>query len=343
MIYKNAELFNVGEIIENNDGSVTWLRIPQKVYDKLETGEQGQRMARGATGVELRFVLKGESAVIKMSCASVDGRFHVYRGGVQGGWYDHENHKVVLGEPEQFEITKVEEPDKVKIMHEKLKLDWDSNVVRIIFDKGIFNIYDIVGDIEPPRPEQCPKQTMLCYGSSITHGSNALDMSHAWASVLGYNLNVDVRNLGMAGSCWMESEFVNYIASEGEKGLWDLATLELGVNVLGWETEKFRERIKNTIKEIAGRNTDKPIFVISPFYLCAEDFDKNCKAKLWREIIENTVKEFDFSNVTYINGLDALGDMSGMSADLIHPNIYGVQRIADYLTEKIKSVLKGEF
>lgn len=61
MIYKNAELFNVGEIINNDDGSITWLRIPQKVYDSLETEDQGRRMAKGATGVELRFVLKGES------------------------------------------------------------------------------------------------------------------------------------------------------------------------------------------------------------------------------------------------------------------------------------------
>lgn len=296
-------------------------------------------MARGSTGVELRFILKGDRAVIKMSCASVDGRFHIYRGGIQGSWYDHENHKVVLGDAEEFEVKKPEEPEKIKIMHEKLQLDWDSDVVRIIFDKGIFNIYDIVGDIEPPKPEQCPKQTMLCYGSSITHGSNALDMSHAWASVLGYNLNVDVRNLGMAGSCFMELEFVDYIASEGEKGNWDLATLELGVNVLGWDKNKFRTRIKNTIYEIAHRNADKPIFVISPFYLCAEDFEKECKVGLWRDIIEDVVKELGLSNVIYINGLNALGDMSGISANLIHPNIYGVQCIADYLTETMKAEL----
>ena len=37
-----------------------------------------------------------------------------------------------------------------------------------------------------------------------------------------------------------------------------------------------------------------------------------------------------------INGIDVLDNMSYMSADEIHPNIYGVQRIADVLTSKIR-------
>ena len=44
--------------------------------------------------------------------------------------------------------------------------------------------------------------------------------------------------------------------------------------------------------------------------------------------------------MTYINGLDVIGDMSYISADEVHPNIYGVQRIADVLTEKIRTIIK---
>ena len=42
--------------------------------------------------------------------------------------------------------------------------------------------------------------------------------------------------------------------------------------------------------------------------------------------------------MTYVNGLDVLGDASFISADEVHPNIYGVQRIADVLTSKIRKV-----
>lgn len=146
-------------------------------------------------------------------------------------------HKVVTTEPQEFVIERSKNLDRLKVMAERIGDSWDPEVIRVIFDRGYFKIYDIVGDIEPPKEEQCPAKTMLSYGSSITHGSNSIDMSHSWVSIVAHNLNMDARNLGMAGSCAMEPEMVDYIASEGEKGRWDIATLELGINVLGWEEE----------------------------------------------------------------------------------------------------------
>ena len=149
---------------------------------------------------------------------------------------------------------------------------------------------------------------------------------------------MDARNLGMAGSCALEPEMAEYIASEGEKGNWNLAILELGINVLSWEDEKIASRVENIINQVAGRNPDKPTFVISPFYYCGDDFNPNDRAKVWRKIIEETVTKLHYPNVTYINGFDVLDKALYMSADEVHPNIYGVQRIADILTDKIREV-----
>lgn len=41
--------------------------------------------------------------------------------------------------------------------------------------------------------------------------------------------------------------------------------------------------------------------------------------------------------MTYIDGLELLGDMSLISADEVHPNIYGVQQIADRLAERLRA------
>ena len=338
MHYKNAELYNIAEIVNNEDGSISWKRVPSAVYSSLES-EQGKRMAVCATGVELRFVLKGDKAVIRMATKEGDGIFHVYRGGIQGGWDDHEVHKQVKTEVEDFVIEKSKNIDRLKVMTEKSGYDWDPEVIRILFDRGYFKIFDIIGDVEPPKAEQCPKKTLLSYGSSITHGSNAIDASHTWVSLLAHNLNMDARNLGMAGSCAMEPAMVDYIASEGEKGYWDLATLELGINVLGWEEDKIFGRVENTIRQVAGRNPDKPVIVISPFYHCGDDFDAAGHGNKWRRCIEQVVKDLNYSNVTYINGLDMIGDMSFMSADEVHPNIYGVQQIAERLTVCAKKVI----
>lgn len=339
MIYKNMEIHNAAELKELDHG-VTWLRVPAKACGNLELDLERNTVSN-STGVELRFIMKSDKAVIyiqSMDSPEMDvlSVAHVYRGGIQGGWEDHEVNKYVGHEKTALVIKKSENLEVLKRMTEEAGLDWDPEVVRVIFDRGHYRIIDVVGDIEPPRREQTPSRTLLSYGSSITHGSNSLDASHAWVSVLAHRLNMDSRNLGMAGSCAMEPEMIDYIAEEGEKGKWDLATLELGINVLAWEENKIHERVTNTIRQVAGRNPEKPVILISPFY-CGEDFKDGNKAKKWRKIISQIVSKENFENVHFIDGIELLGDMSLISADEVHPNIYGVQQIAERLFAFIKN------
>lgn len=338
MIYKNIEIHNVAELIPCEEGGVRWLRMPTNVLESLESGDQGQRMTKNATGVELRFVIKGDEAVIRMQSLADDAvvsHFHVFRGGIQGGWDDHEVGKRITGEVKDFVIKKSQNMDVLKSITKDYGIEWDPEVVRVVIDRGSCRIIDVLGDVEPPQKEQMPKKTMLAYGSSITHGSNALSASNSWVSIVAHKLNMDYRNLGMAGSCCMEPEMIDYIASEGEKGNWDLAVLELGINVLGWKEEKIRERVENTIKQIAGRNAGKRVVVISPFY-SFDDYKKEGKSEIWRRIIPEIIEKLAYKNVTYIDGLELLGDMSLISADEVHPNIYGVAQIADRLYNRLK-------
>lgn len=335
MIYKNFEIHNVADIIENEDGSFSWCRYPLDVNEKLE---KGKVTSKCCTGVELRFVLKGDSVKIRM-CATEDrfaNSFHVYRGSIQGGWDDHEVNKNVTTEVKEYEIKKSSNLFSLQKMSEFTGTQWNPEVIRVVFDLGTYKIYDIIGDIEPPKPCDKPQNTILFYGSSITHGSNSLDSSHSFASIIGYNLDMDVRNIGLAGSCRMEPEVAEYIALEGEKGNWDTCVMELGINVLDWPDEHIRERVSNIVFQVASRNKDKKIFVISPFFYCGEAIYDNTNGNRWRRIIKEICDEFNFSNVTYINGLDVIDNLSYISADEVHPNIYGVNKIAETLTKIIK-------
>ncbi|MBE7053128.1 MAG: hypothetical protein E7391_02505 [Ruminococcaceae bacterium] len=333
MIWKNVYFHNVASLVTNEDGSVSWRRVPDYVYDNLAKGEHSKIQASNATGVEMRFILKGENAKITIS-ADGEGAFHIYRGSIQGRWQDE--FKYVTSTQKEFIIDRCEKEERLKIMKEKCDYPFSWDVVRIIFDRGHFKIHNIEGDIVPATKENFPKKTILTYGSSITHGSNALDSSHTWASVLAHNLKMDVRNLGMAGCCIIENEFANYIAKEGEEGKWDIAILELGINVLLWEEEKIYEKVTNIINQVAGRNKDKKVFVISPFYHCGDDFLPEKNGDKWRRIIKEIIEELKHENVTYINGLDVLDNMEYMSADFVHPNIYGAMKIAHTLTQIIK-------
>lgn len=343
MVFKNMEIHNAAELFNNPDGSISWCRVPFYVFDKLES-EQGKKMAKRSTGVELRFVLKSESVKIRMSAVEDGGdlmhTFHVYRGSVQGEWEDHEIEKFVGTEPCEFEIKKSSNIDNLKVMSSKSNYAFSPEVIRVIFDRGAYKIYDVEGDIEPPMKNQCPEKTLLSYGSSITHGSNSIDSSHSWVSLLAHNLRMDARNLGMAGSCLLEKEIADYIADEGKKGKWDVLTLELGINAVLWEEDKIRKRSEYFIKTVAEKNPEKPIFVISPFYYCGDSFDENHPGDNWRRILKEIVKKLGFLNVVYFNGIEILDDMKYMSADEVHPNIIGVQKIADTLTKKIKKTLE---
>ena len=338
MIYKNIEIHNAAHIVETKNG-FTWLRVPEKVRDGLD-GDGGKEKCANATGVELRFVIRGDKAVIKMRALSRPGvlnTFHVYYGAIQGGWQDHEVNKFVSSDEVcEFEIARPENMETLKKISDQFSYEFSPEVVRIIFDRGSYEIVDIEGDIEPPKARQLPKKTLMAYGSSITHGSNALDASHMWTAVLAHNLNMDMVNLGMAGNCFMEKAMIDYIADEGVNGNWDILTLELGINALDWDEEKINERVYYAVQKTASENPKKNIFVISPLY-CCDDFNGGGKAAKWRRLIEANVKKLNLKNVRYINGLDLIGDMSFISADEVHPNIYGAAQIAERLTGIIKN------
>lgn len=343
MIFKNAELFNVEELIEREDGGFTWLRIPKKAYDSLDN-DFGRRVSADSTGVEIRFKQNCDKVVLRMATTGGQGRFHIFRGNVQGGWQDHEVDKIITEEPHDFVIERPENPNRLKDICEKSGGEWSSEVTRVIFDIGGIVLYDIIGDVEPPKKEDCPRKTLMCHGSSITHGSNSIDMSHSWPSLLGHSIGYDVLNKGMSGSCHMEREYVDYIAQAGKDGVWDALTLELGINVIFWEDEKIYERATYAVSHIAAENPDKPIFVISPFYHCGDDypeFDETSGAKRWRKALREITDKLNLPNVTYIDGLDILNGAEFMSADFVHPNIYGVAQIADRLTKIVKPIVES--
>ncbi|MBQ7574813.1 MAG: hypothetical protein IJT23_11245 [Clostridia bacterium] len=341
MIYKNAYIHNATELCVDDDGSMTWYRMPKNLMDKFDI-ESAKKMNVCSTGVEVRFVLNGDSATVRMRAVdnggSTDNSFHIFRGGVQGGYTDMVN--VNVGSDERsYVIEKAKNIEILKAMSREANDGFSPEVIRIIFDRGTYKILDISGDIRPPKTEEMPSKTLMCYGSSITHGSNSLDMSHSWASMVSRKLHMDLRNLGMAGSCAMEHDVIDYIASEGEKGNWDMAILELGANVLSWKPDKIRERTSYAITNVAKRNPDKRIFIISPIY-GGYDFKGMDIAVIWRKTLEEVVSSLAFDNVTYINGLDLLGKISLLSADEVHPNIYGVEEMEKKLIKIIKESSK---
>lgn len=326
MLYKNFEIHGCAELHDGKNGGIVIRRVPENVYNALET-DDARRMCRISTGIELRFVIESGNAVLKIKNIEGIGRFQIFRGSIQGAWFDS---GYITEDGADIEIKKSENIDILKKITKEFEHPFSPEVVRVIIHTGEFEILSISGEIRPPKKSELPQKTLLAYGSSITHdlGGGA---EQGWLAQVGYNLKVDTVNLGIAGHCRMEKEMIDYIADEGKKGNWDMAIISMGVNVLDWEKDKIVRRVSYTINEIAGKNPTKPIFAVSPIY-CWDDYKDGKQSALWRDTVRSIAESSEYSNVTYINGLDLVGNMSFISADEVHPGVYGIQEIAKNMT-----------
>lgn len=343
MIYKNIEIFNAAELIELEDGSVTWRRVPKWVEDTLERGDQSLRYSRMSTGVELRFRLISDRVTIRLAKVrddGVDNSFCIFRGGFQGYYGDYAKGRVLTDmEPMDVVIEKHQNPQRQELMNSMTRMPWDMDVFRIRFDRGLFRIVDIIGEVEPPKKEQCPQKTLMTYGSSITVGMDSMTAATAWASILAHNLRWDLLNKGFAGSCLMEYDMAEYLAQLGEQNAYDAGILELGINAMTFPEEKVYDRVENILRQVVGRNPDKPFFVVSPF-LAPNDWAADGEnGRKWRRIIPEVVEKLNYPNLTYINGRDIVNDVDFFAADGLHPSVYGHMEIAKNMYDRVSRVL----
>lgn len=334
MIYNNCEIHGIEQIIPIENGGITIRRVPENVYNALET-DDARRICRISTGVELRFVIQSDAAHIKLKTLSGIGSYQIFRGSIQGAWFDS---GYFTDSATDIEIKKSENIDVLKRVTADFNYPFSPEVIRVIIHASEFEISGISGEIRPPKASELPQKTLLAYGSSITHDMGG-GASQGWLAQVGYNLKVDTRNLGIAGHCRMEKEMVDYIAEEGKKGNWNMAIISMGVNVLYWETEKIIPRVTYTIETIAKENPDKPIFAVSPIYT-SEDYRGIAQPSIWRNEVKSAVEKLGLDNITYINGLELAGNMSFISADEVHPSVFGIQEIAKNMTRIISERIK---
>ncbi len=336
MLFQNIELYNVSELEElGRDGAYKMLRIPRSVQQQLDT-EQGKNMAYANTGVELRFNMISDSVKIKL-CANDPNRILrqlVYYGPIGAGWQDCV--KYVTGSPTEITIQKPTNKEQYEAAAKALGSEFDPMLVRVLMLNAPCSIISVEGKVEPPRKEQTPKKKYLAYGSSITHGSLALNQNETYAFRVADSLGYDLINLGFAGSAYIEGAMADHIASRND---WDTATLEMGINVLSsMELEEYRKRVKYFISTVAGAHPDKKVFCIDLFY-CGAEFNGNTRPEQMREIMRDTVEELALPNAVYLNGKTLLTGIHGLSGDMVHPNVYGAEEIARNLSAAMKKHL----
>jgi lysophospholipase L1-like esterase len=333
MIYKNVELYNVEELIAPEDGVGKVLsRIPNKL--RMTLNESAKTAALFPAGCEIRFNLEGESAKILLKREEMShwgsqlSLVEVFQGSFQVSWnlIGTKPTEITLSLPQNVELL-----DKVS---KKERLPFDAHLTRVIlpYDETI-RLIDIDGRTVPPNQGQTPKKKYLAYGSSITHGAWAIRPTGSYAMKTAQVLGADLINLGFGGGAHCERQIADYIARRED---WDLVTLETGINMLGFSTEEFKNRVEYLIEKVAKSHPDKWIFCIDLFTFC-DDFNHSSKKQNeFRKIVRNTIEKLNMPKLVHIDGRKILKETSGLTSDLVHPSPIGMEEMAMNLSRFIK-------
>ena len=343
MLFKNAELFNVAEILPAADGRGGYdlFRLPADVRAEADEGLR-VRTSHFTCGMEIRFVINsGKARVTLRTAAAIPtdpapqyGQIVTYYGGVQANWQT-----AFYRYTDQPTTLEIDPPPSLPQL-EKLTLlngyPYSPQVVRLCLNNSPAVLVDIEGDIRPPQEDEVPLVRGLMYGSSITHGSLALVANNFIPAVVGRRLRADICNLGFAGCCHLEKSVADYIASRDDC---DFFFSELGINVVGYmSAEEFEKRVRYYINTAASAHAGK-YFIVTDMYYSNHDLMGDPKAEQFREIVRRACEESECANVYYINGLDLLTSSAGLSADLVHPNVDGMAEISANLSEKMKEIM----
>lgn len=338
MLYQNAQLYNIRAMVPLPDGGFRLSRIPEEL--RLKMNEGAQNTAFNTCGCEIRFNLRSGSAKIILrrtgrNGVPVDpaGVAEVRFGPFQGDWTICP--RTIGPKPTTLTIQAPDNLEQLQCYAKETGQNYDPALVRVILPyEWPTELVDIVGDIEPPRPEQSPSRQLLAYGSSITHGGGAVRPTESYAMLTAAQLGLDLINMGFAGSAQMEPEMAHFIANQL---VWDLAILEMGINVIGvWPVEKFRERVEEFVREIASTHSDRWVFCIDLFP-CSYDLTKTPLISQYRQVVRETVEALQLPKLVYLNGQSLLTIPNGLSCDLVHPSADGMQEIAARLVKIISS------
>ncbi|MNR15996.1 hypothetical protein D3C85_1325610 [compost metagenome] len=146
----------------------------------------------------------------------------------------------------------------------------------------------------------------------------------------------------MGGSCLCEPEVANFLADYSN---WDIATLELGVNMRGHFTlEEFTARAYYLIEQMVSKHPNKPIFLLNIFPNSADHHHDvshpiSVANREYREAIRGIHRKLvrlEQQHLHLLEGETILTDFSALAGDLIHPSDYGHILMGQRLAEEMQ-------
>lgn len=186
--------------------------------------------------------------------------------------------------------------------------------------------------VRPPAADEKPPVRWLAYGSSITQGFSSPRLASPYVQQAARLLRWDVINLGFGGTCRVEPAMADHFAGRGD---YDVITLELGVNVLAeMNSDEFDRRVRHMLDRVTAARPDAAVVAISIFPLVhdyAADPPRGRQPDVMRKIVRDAAAAIRRPNLTFVDGVELLPTLEGLTADLVHPADAGHATIANRL------------
>ncbi|MFB6141071.1 MAG: SGNH/GDSL hydrolase family protein [Halosimplex sp.] len=298
-------------------------RVPEDVRRALNE-DAAERMLV-PTASEVRFVPESPSVSVALSAPSGSVR-------VQPFWGPYQGEPFTVGhDAESFELAV---PEKVREGRARGGRGFAPRVCRLICRgasgmRGDWLLYHgVEGETRPPEPDEVPDTRYLAYGTSITEDGSASEIHLTYASLTARRLGADLLNLGCSGSAHCEAAIADHIAARDD---WDVATLSVSVNMLGFDIEEFRERAAYLVDTVAAADPDRPVVAVTLF----ENEYEGDRSGRFREALVEAVEAADRPNLSVLSG-PSISEASGLSADAVHPGDAGHATIAEGLAPKLR-------
>lgn len=320
MIYDGIEFFNVEEINEH----ANILRFPEDVIQNIGNSihQRGRFYGYRSIGSELRFVTDSLFFDLKLRSDKEDCKIYVFFG-------DYMFKAYTLKEGVITNLH-IEIPEKYLKHREDIKeYTYHPKLIRIVIGYSGYVSYiglNTYGNRRPPLESELPRKRLLLYGSSISHGSEALEYINSYAFILSRLLKMDVINKSIPGSCQAEEIMCKYL----RKISCDLAFIEFGVNVLElYSLEEYQKHLDMLLDSLASKEVYFTS-VLDNGNLLEQDSSAYKKMMEFRRYAKSIQKYI------YIDPKVLLDDFSSLTADFLHPSDYGQMRIAINLCNCVK-------
>ncbi len=346
MIYDRFELHNVAEV-EQSPSGLRLYRFPKAVCNAmggLNNSYNGRFVSKTTTGCEIRFVVEGDRALISLSSIDQDGYVQIYRGDFRYYTGYTYTYPIKKGQITHIELIKSQFAhfDQMDDSLKRKEGSFSPDVWRIMsdinFTMTLVDFEDFGYKVRPPRPDELPSKTLLCYGTSLTYGACASAQSVSYCQILGRLLGVNLLNKALGGACQNEPEVADYLASNDLH--YDALLLENATN-MGEFYKEYEERTLYLLDRVTAAKPNIPIYMVTA-YPHSIIVDPGCARPVRKtdrlveqigtdRIIRGLPQKYP--QVKVIEGAEMMNDMTCLTCDLIHLSDYGHIMVASNLAK----------